>query len=188
MAHPNDGQGTKFIISIKASLGLLFLAIIMSLLLFFPAGTVRYWQAWGFLALFLGVSTLITLYLMARDPALLKRRLRGGWTAEKEKTQKVIWLFVSIGFAALLVVPALDHRYRWSNMSSYMVIAGYVLTALGFSIMFLVLKENPFTSTTIEIAEDQKVISTGPYAFVRHPYYAGALLLLIGMPLALGSY
>jgi protein-S-isoprenylcysteine O-methyltransferase Ste14 len=160
----------------------------MGLLLFVPAGTAQYWQAWIYLAVFFGASLLITLYLMKKDPALLRRRLRGGPTAEKEKTQKIIMFFTTIGFVALLVVPALDHRFMWSSVPFYMVIAGDILTALGFYIVFLAYKENTFTSATIEVATDQKVISTGPYAIVRHPMYAGSLLYLVGMPLALGSY
>jgi protein-S-isoprenylcysteine O-methyltransferase Ste14 len=97
-------------------------------------------------------------------------------------------LFASIGFIALLVVPAIDHRFKWSSMPLYMVIAGDILTALGFYIIFFVYKENPFTSATIEVTGDQKVISTGPYAVVRHPMYAGSMLYLLGTPLALGSY
>lgn len=172
----------------KAGLGLVFLAIAMGLLLFLPAGTAQYWQAWAFLAVFFGASLLITVYLMKKDPALLKRRLSGGPTAEKERTQKIIMFFTTIGFIALLVVPALDYRFKWSSVPLYMVIAGDILTALGFYIVFLVYKENTFTSATIEVACDQKVISTGPYAIVRHPMYAGSLLYLLGMPFALGSY
>jgi protein-S-isoprenylcysteine O-methyltransferase Ste14 len=160
----------------------------MGLLLFVPAGTAQYWQAWIYLAVFFGASLLITLYLMKKDPALLRRRLRGGPTAEKEKTQKIIMFFTTIGFVALLVVSALDHRFMWSSVPFYMVIAGDILTALGFYIVFLAYKDNTFTSATIEVATDQKVISTGPYAIVRHPMYAGSLLYLLGMPLALGSY
>ena len=172
----------------KAWLGLAFLAIAMGLLVFLPAGTFQYRQAWVYLSIFFGASFLITLYLMKRDPALLKRRLSAGPTAEKETTQKVIMLFASIGFIALLVVPALDYRFMWSSVPLYAVIAGDALTALCFYITFLVYKENTFTSATIEIAGDQRVISTGPYAMVRHPMYAGGLLLFIGTPLALGSF
>lgn len=175
-------------LNIKAWLGLVALALAMGLLLFVPAGTVQYWQAWGFLVVFFGASFLITLYLMKNDPALLKRRLSGGPTAEKMKVQKIIMSFASIGFIALLVVPALDFRFKWSSMPLYLVVAGDLLTVLGFYIVYLIYKENPFTSATIEIAGDQKVISTGPYAIVRHPMYAGSLLYIVGIPLALGSY
>jgi protein-S-isoprenylcysteine O-methyltransferase Ste14 len=172
----------------RAWLGLVFLAIVMGLLLFVPAGTVQYWQAWGFLAVFFGASLLITLYLMKNDPELLERRLKGGPTAEKEKSQKLIMLFSSIGFIALLIVSALDYRFMWSNVPLFLVIAGDILTALGFYVIYLVYKENTFTFATIEVTRDQKVISTGPYTVVRHPMYAGGLLYLLGMPLALGSY
>jgi protein-S-isoprenylcysteine O-methyltransferase Ste14 len=114
--------------------------------------------------------------------------LSGGPTAEKEKPQKIIMLFASIGFVALLVVPALGHRFMWSSVPLPMVITGDVLTILGFYIIFLVYKENTFASATIEVVGDQKLISTGPYAVVRHPMYAGGLLYLLGTPLALGSY
>jgi protein-S-isoprenylcysteine O-methyltransferase Ste14 len=172
----------------KAWLGGVFLAVVMALLLFLPAGTARYWQAWIYLAVFFGSLLPQTLYLVRKNPALLKRRLKGGPLAEKEKSQKIIMLFTSIGFVALLVVPALDHRFLWSKAPPYMVAAGDLLTVLGFTIIFLVFKENPFTSAAIEVAVDQKVISTGPYAVVRHPMYAGGLLYLLGAPLALGSY
>jgi protein-S-isoprenylcysteine O-methyltransferase Ste14 len=172
----------------KAWLGLFFLASVMGLLLFVVAGTLYYWQAWVYLGVFLGAAFLVTVYLMKKDPALLKRRLSAGPTAEKEKTQKIIMLFAEAGFIASLVVPALDYRFMWSNVPLYAIMAGDILTALCFTITFLVYKENTFSSATIEIAKDQKVISTGPYAKVRHPMYAGGSLLFIGTPLALGSY
>ncbi len=175
-------------INAQAGLSLVILAVVMGLLLFIPAGTVRYWQAWVYLSIFMGASLLITLYLVKKDPALLKRRMRGGPTAEKQRTQKLIMLFASIGFIALLVVPALDHRFLWSVLPLSGVIVGDILVATGFYFIFLVYKENPFSSATIEVAEDQRVISTGPYAIVRHPMYAGAMLYLVGTPLALGSY
>lgn len=172
----------------RAWFGIVCLAITMGLLIFLSAGSVRYWQGWAYLAVFFGASILITLYLMKNDPALLERRLAAGPIAEKERAQKVIMLFASLGFIALIVVPALDYRFNWSNVPLYMVIAGDLLTALGFYIIFLVYKENSFTSATIEISSDQRVVSTGPYAIVRHPMYAGGLLYFLGAPLALGSY
>jgi protein-S-isoprenylcysteine O-methyltransferase Ste14 len=173
----------------RAWLGNFTLAIVMGLLLFLPAGTIRYWQASVYLAVFVGASFVITLYLLRSDPALLRRRLSGGPTAEKERGQKIAMLVASIGFIALLVVPAFDNRFNLSSVPLSFVIAGDILTALCcFYIWYLVYKENSFASATIEIASDQKVISTGPYAIVRHPMYASGLLLFIGTPLALGSY
>ena len=172
----------------RALLALAVLAVVMGLLLFGTAGTTQYWQAWIYLSVFFGASLLITLYLMRKDPALLQRRMRGGPTAEKEPTQRLIMLFTSLGFIGLLVVPALDHRCGWSAVPFAGVVVGDVLVAVGFSLIFLVYRENPFTAATIEVMAGQRVISTGPYAIVRHPMYASALLYLLGTPLALGSY
>ena len=160
----------------------------MGLLLFVPAGTVHYWQAWAYLFIFMGASVLITLYLMGKDPALLERRMRGGPTAEKEPVEKLIMLCTSTCFIALLVVPAFDHRFGWSTVPFGGVVAGQALVAIGFHLIFRVYRENTFTSATIEVVANQKVISTGPYAVVRHPMYASASLYLLGTPLALGSY
>jgi protein-S-isoprenylcysteine O-methyltransferase Ste14 len=102
--------------------------------------------------------------------------------------QKLIMLCTSIGFIALLVVPALDHRFQWSAVPLFCVVAGDILVGIGFYFIFLVYKENPFSSATIEVVEGQKVVSTGPYAIVRHPMYASAMLYLVGTPLALGSF
>lgn len=172
----------------RAWFALTVLALVMGLLLFVPAGTVHYWQAWVYLSIFMGASVLTTLYLIRKDPALLKRRMSGGPRAEKRPAQKFIMLCTSIGFIALLVVPALNHRFRWSAVPLGGIVVGDVLVAIGFYLIFLVYRENPFSSATIEVAENQKVISTGPYAIVRHPMYASASLYLLGTPLALGSY
>jgi len=172
----------------KAWLALALLAAVMGLLLFVPAGTVRYWQGWVYLTVFVGASALTTVYLLKRDRALLERRMRGGPTAEKRPLQRVIMTGTSIGFIALLVVPGLDRRFGWSELPVAVVVAGDALVAIGFWLIFRVYRENTFTSATIEIAENQKVVSTGPYAIVRHPMYASASLYLLGTPLALGSY
>jgi protein-S-isoprenylcysteine O-methyltransferase Ste14 len=172
----------------KAWFALAVLAVLMGLCLFVPAGTIRYWQAWVYLSIFNGASVLTTRYLAQSDPALLKRRMRGGPVAEKRTTQRVIMLCTSVGFIALLVVSALDHRFRWSRVPIGVVIAGDALVAIGFYFIFLVYRENTFTSATIDVVENQTVVSTGPYAIVRHPMYASASLYLLGTPLALGSY
>ncbi|HKC42599.1 MAG TPA: isoprenylcysteine carboxylmethyltransferase family protein [Burkholderiales bacterium] len=172
----------------RAWVGLAVLVVIMGLLLFVPAGTLGYWQAWVYLATFAVVSVLTTLYLMRSDPELLERRLRGGPTAEKRPAQKLIMLATSIGFIALLVVPAVDHRFGWSAVPLGVVVLGDLLVVAGFYFIYLVYRENTFTSATIEVVAGQRVISTGPYAIVRHPMYASAALYLLGTPLALGSY
>jgi protein-S-isoprenylcysteine O-methyltransferase Ste14 len=157
----------------KAFGGLLFLLLVMAALLFVPAWTLGYWQAWAFLAVFGASASAITLYLMTKDPKLLERRVHAGPT--------------SIGFAATLIVSALDHRLGWTPLPPYVSLAGDALVGLGFLIVFFVYKENTFASATIELAPEQKVISTGLYRLVRHPMYMGAFFLLVGIPLSLGS-
>src|SRR4029453_165645 len=131
---------------VKAWLALAILALVIGLLLFVPARTVRYWQAWVYLCVFFGASTLITLYLVKRDPALLERRMSGGPTAEKRPIQKFIMLCTSIGFTALLGVPSLDRRFGWSAVPLGGVLAGDALVAIGFCLIFWVYRENTFTS------------------------------------------
>ena len=172
----------------RAFLALGGLAAVMGLLLFVPAGTIHYWQAWVYLSIFFGAATATTLYLLRRDRALLERRMSGGPTAEKRPTQRFVMLCTSLGFVALLVVPGLDHRFGWSRVPLYVIVTGDVLVAVGFYLIVLVYRENTFASATIQVAEGQKVVSTGPYAVVRHPMYASATLYLLGTPLALGSY
>jgi protein-S-isoprenylcysteine O-methyltransferase Ste14 len=175
-------------LAIRAFTALLVLILVMATLLFIPAGTLDYWQAWTFLIVYFSVSVAITLYLVKYDQKLLQRRMSGGPSAEKETTQKIVMSIVSVGFIGLLIVPALDHRFEWSHMPALAALAGEGLMLLGWLAIFFVFKENTFTSATIELAPEQKVISTGPYALVRHPMYAGGLVMLFGMPIALGSW
>jgi protein-S-isoprenylcysteine O-methyltransferase Ste14 len=178
-------------LAVKALLSVLLLAVVMGLIIFTTAGhwTIGdYWQAWVYLIVFTVISLFTTIYLIRNDPELLKRRMRGGPTAEKRASQRVIMLFTSLAFISLLVVPALDRRLGWSTVPFYVVIAGDTLVAIGFYFIFLVYRENTYTSATIEVAANQKVIESGPYSLVRHPMYASALLYLLGTPLALGSY
>jgi protein-S-isoprenylcysteine O-methyltransferase Ste14 len=172
----------------RAWLSLIGLAVVMSLLLFGCAGTLSYWHAWVYLFLFFGLSAAITVDLMQHDPALLERRMKGGPTAEQRPLQRLIMLGASLGFIALLVIPALDFRFKWSAVPWPVVVAGDLLFAFGFGFIGRVYRENTYTSATIQVTQGQRVISTGPYAIVRHPMYASALLYLVGTPLALGSY
>src|ERR1700687_2849797 len=168
--------------------GMLFLLSVMAVALFLPDLPTSYWQAWVFLAVFSVSVTAITLYLVKRDPQLLARRVKAGPAAEKEKTQQIIQTIAGLVFLAIFVVSALDHRFSWSILPNYLVFFGDVLVAVGLWIVFRVFRENSFTSATIEVGADQRVISTGPYAIVRHPMYTGAFVMLAGVPLALASW
>ncbi len=175
---------------LKRRIMLVFLVtiVMLGLFLFVPAGSLNFWQAWVYSIVFFVPSATITFYIWKNDPALLERRSEIGVVEEKEKTQKIIQGFAYIGFILILVIPALDHRFSWSNVPLFIVILGDLLVIAGLYLYFLVLKENTFASATIEITTDQKVITTGPYSLVRHPMYLGALIMLFGTPLALGSW
>jgi protein-S-isoprenylcysteine O-methyltransferase Ste14 len=172
----------------KGFLGLAIYFLITAAVLFGTAGTLDYWQAWLYLALYFAASIAITLYLIKKDPALLARRMRGGPFAEKEPAQRIIMALASLGFIALMVVPALDRRFGWSHVPPVVVLAGDLIMLLGWLGIYFVFRENSFASSTIEAAADQRVISTGPYAVVRHPMYAAALVMLLGISPALGSW
>jgi protein-S-isoprenylcysteine O-methyltransferase Ste14 len=172
----------------KAFGGLFFLVIVLGVTLFLPAKTFQYWQAWVYIAVFAIASAAITIYLMKKDTALLQRRVNGGPPGEKQVVQKIIQSIAQLAFFVIFLVPAFDFRFKWSSVTVFAEILGDALTVAGFYIVFLVFKENTFASATIEVAAEQKVISTGPYSLVRHPMYSGALLLLISTPVALGSW
>ena len=172
----------------KTVLGFTQLIAALAILLLAPAWTLDYWQAWVYLLVFAASSALITAYLWKNDPKLLERRINAGPGAEHERSQKLIQLLASCVFIGAMILPSLDHRFSWSAIPLSIVITGDVLVALGFLIVFLVFKANTFTGATIAVAPGQKVVSSGPYAVVRHPMYSGALVMLLGTPLALGSW
>ncbi|HSI01854.1 MAG TPA: isoprenylcysteine carboxylmethyltransferase family protein [Reyranella sp.] len=164
------------------------LFVVMAVLLFAPPWTLDWWQAWLFLAVYFGGSIALMLDLLKRDPALLERRMKGGPLAEERLAQKIVMLFASAGSIGLLVIPAFDHRYGWSHIPAVTELVGDALVLLGGCGIWRVFRENSFTSARIELAVDQRVISTGPYAHVRHPMYATALVMTAGIPIALGSW
>jgi protein-S-isoprenylcysteine O-methyltransferase Ste14 len=173
---------------VRTVAGFVFLFVVMGLVLFGVAGGLGFWRGWLMIAVFAGASGVITAWLWGHDKALLERRVKAGPTSEADPVQRWVQSLAGVVFLAVLAVPALDHRFGWSNVPLAVALAGDALIALGFLVVFFVFRENSFTSGTIEVAADQRVIDTGPYALVRHPMYAGALVMFVGMPLALGSW
>jgi protein-S-isoprenylcysteine O-methyltransferase Ste14 len=172
----------------RASISLIQFAVAMAAILFLGAGEIAWWQAWAFMAVFLACCIVTTALLVKSDPALVERRMRAGATAEQRGAQKLIQALNTLLFLALLVVPALDRRFGWSHVPAWVAVLGDVLTVAGFAAIFRVFRENSFAAATVQVAEGQHVVSTGPYAVVRHPMYAGAMPLIFGASLALGSY
>ena len=175
-------------LTVQAFLGLVNLVAILGILLFLPGWSFNYWQAWIFLAVFSLSVFLITLYFLRKDPKLIQSRVKAGPAAEQQKSQKIIQVLASIFFILPFITASIDHRLGWSKIPGWLVLLGDILVALGLYFVFLVFKENTFTSATIEVADQQRVISTGPYAVIRHPMYAGAFIMLLGVPMALGSW
>jgi protein-S-isoprenylcysteine O-methyltransferase Ste14 len=171
--------------AVAASLsGLMF----FGLFLFWPAGTFNYWQAWVFIAIFTVVSSAPTIYWGMRKPEVLRRRMRSGPVAETRPAQKVATVGIVATVVAMSVVSALDHRFGWSQVPTPVVVIGDVLVVLGLALATMVVNQNSYAAATITVEADQPVVDTGLYGIVRHPMYAFALIMIVGMPLALDSY
>jgi protein-S-isoprenylcysteine O-methyltransferase Ste14 len=159
--------------------------IFLGLMLFLPAGSLDYWQAWIYCGILFIPMFFVVFYFLRKDPELLERRMR---MKEKEEKQKTIQILGIIIFFIGFIIPGLDYRYHWSNVPVSLVIAANAIVLSGYIFVFSVLRENSYASRIIEVEKGQKVITTGPYAIVRHPMYLGVLVMYLFTPLALGSY
>jgi protein-S-isoprenylcysteine O-methyltransferase Ste14 len=176
----------KFAVQLTTSslFGLAFFGV----LLFLPAGSLNYWQAWLFIAIFAVVTTIPSIYLAVTNPAVLERRMHAGPAAETRPAQRIAVSATILSVAAVLVISALDHRFGWSHVPTAVVLAGDVLVAVGLGIAMVVVIQNSYAASTVRVEAEQTVVSTGLYGLVRHPMYVGALIMMIGIPLALDSY
>ncbi|VVB73794.1 Phospholipid methyltransferase [uncultured archaeon] len=160
-------------------------AAIIGLLLFLPAGSLGYWQAWLFLATLIVPLLLVVSYLWKNDPELLERRMR---INEKEPKEKGVVRYAQLLFFLVFLIPGFDYRYGWSNVPAWLAVLSDALMFLGYMFVFWVFRENTYASRIVEVEKKQKVITTGPYAIVRHPMYTGTMLMYVCMPIALGSF
>ncbi len=158
------------------------------LILFLPAGTFRYWQAWVFIAVFMATTIVPVIYLARNDPAALRRRMNAGPRAEPRAVQKFIITGSFLTSFATMGVSALDHRFGWSPVPAWLCVLGDVLVATGLGLAMLVIVQNSYAAATIAVESGQPLVSDGLYRFVRHPMYVGNMIMMIGIPLALGSY
>jgi protein-S-isoprenylcysteine O-methyltransferase Ste14 len=173
---------------IQAVAASLFGLVFFGVLLFWPAGTFNYWQAWVFIAVFTATSFGPSVYWALRKPDVLRRRMHAGPIAETRTVQKIATVGTVAMVVAMVVVSALDHRFGWSQVPTPIVVAGDVLVAIGLLLAMLVVSQNNYAAATITVEAEQTVVSTGLYGLVRHPMYTGALIMMVGMPLALDSY
>jgi protein-S-isoprenylcysteine O-methyltransferase Ste14 len=165
---------------------LITLAILLACL-FIPAGTLNYWQAWVFVAVFEVSAQALGIYFLVHDRKLVERRMNIGPAAEQRPSQKLISALFILGFVGFVVFPAFDHRFGWSPVAPVVSVIANAMIVLSFLLFFAVMKSNSYAASTVQVEEGQPVVSTG-HAYVRHPMYSGALLLLVAMPLALGSW
>ncbi|OBH03031.1 MULTISPECIES: isoprenylcysteine carboxylmethyltransferase family protein [unclassified Mycobacterium] len=168
----------------SAVLGLAFYGLI----LFGPAGTLRYWQGWAFIAVFTLSTIGPTIYLARNNPATLQRRMRAGPRAETRTAQKFIITANFLTIFGMMAFSALDHRMGWSTVPAWVCVLGQVLLAAGLGLSMLVVIQNAYAASTVTVEAGQTVASTGVYKFVRHPMYVGSVIMMVGIPLALGSY
>ncbi len=169
----------------RAYLAIAGAVVVFGAIFFLPAGTLDYWEAWAYLGVVLVPMLFVLVYLLRRDPELLARRLQ---MRERERTQKGVIGLSMIFLLAAFIMPGLDRRWGWSVMPWWVAVAADLLVLLGYAIIFRVFRENQFTSRTIQVEQGQQVISTGPYAAVRHPMYVGVLVFYLASPIALGSW
>lgn len=158
--------------------------LLVGLLLFLPAGTFAYWQAWLLIGILFVPMFTAGLVMMKRSPELLQKRLN---VKEEQREQRVVILLSGIMFLAAFIVAGLNHRFSWIVLPAWVSCAAAVIFLLAYALYAEVLRENVFLSRTIEVQENQKVIDTGLYGIVRHPMYLCTILLFLSMPLVLGS-
>lgn len=152
---------------------------------FLPAGTFDYWQAWAWLATLFIPMGISLVYLYKIDPKLLERRTR---TNETRPEQRRIIMASTVYLLVVFLLPGFDVRYGWSNVPAWLCLAADGVVLAGYLLYVLVLRANTYASRIVEVEEGQQVISSGPYALVRHPMYLAMILLMTASPLALGSY
>ncbi len=159
-----------------------------ALLLFLPAGTLNYWQAWVFMAVFTVATIVPTIILYRTNPAAMQRRIHYGPRAETRPAQKIIITTSFVDAFVMIAFCAFDHRMGWSTVTGWVSLFGDVLVAAGIGIAMVVTAQNGYAASTVRVETGQQVVSSGVYKFIRHPMYVGNLTMMVGIPLALGSY
>ncbi|MGV0714046.1 isoprenylcysteine carboxylmethyltransferase family protein [Mycolicibacterium sp. XJ662] len=162
--------------------------VVLAVIVFAVAGTVDYWQAWLLVAVFLVSVWTSNLYLLRVHPAALQRRMRGGPGAETRAVQKAVMAGLWLSLLMMLVISGLDHRFGWTHVPPAISLVGNIAVAVGLMAPMLVVIQNNYAGSTVQVEAGQRLASTGLYGLVRHPMYTGNVIMMVGIPLALGSY
>jgi len=170
----------------KIIMKVIMIFVLLGLLLFLTAGSLRYKEAWIYILVLFVPAIIVMIYFYKNDPEFIASRLSK--RREKEKTHKSIQNFFSIPLIIGILIPGFDFRYQWSDVPLYVVIIADIMVFLGYLIIILAGRENRHATAIIQVNRDQKIIDTGPYKIVRHPMYTGGLIFMLFTPLALGSY
>ena len=168
--------------------GLAKFQLFLALVIFLPAWSLRYWQGWLYWLIFGLMCFVLGLYFARHDPALVARRMEAGPKAEKEPRQKLILTCATVTLITLYVVCGLDHRFGWSSMPTLLVLIADLLVILGAYGFLVTFRENSYAASIVTVETGQPVISSGPYAVVRHPMYTAAVILYVATPVALASW
>jgi protein-S-isoprenylcysteine O-methyltransferase Ste14 len=166
----------------------LFGVLLLGLLLFLPAGTFNYWQAWVFIVVFMITMSVFGIYFSVKDPQLIERRKQAGPAAEQSMLQKIVATLAFASLVGLFIIGGFDRRFDWSHVPAFVVWGGDALVVVSFYLYYLVFNANSFGASNIRVEENQKVSSIGLYALVRHPMYSVGVLFFAGIALGLGSW
>jgi protein-S-isoprenylcysteine O-methyltransferase Ste14 len=175
---------TAIQLTVSTTFGLIALGAVV----FLPAGTFDYWQAWAFIAIFTAATIIPTIYIARTNPAALRRRMHAGPRAEARTVQKFAITAAFSSMFAMMAFSAYDHRMGWSHVPTWVCVLGGVAVVAGLGLAMLVIVQNGYAASTVTVETGQPVVSTGVYKFVRHPMYLGDVILMVGIPLSLGSY
>ena len=180
-SSPSTSFSNFFLVFIRLIGGI----VVVGMILFLPAGTFSYWQAWVYLGVLFIPMILFAAYMLKKKPSLLKRRLRMN---EKENQQKLVIVLSSVIILIIFILPGFDQRFNWSTVPIWLVLVAVLGVLGGYILYALTIITNDFAARTVDVEDEQKVISNGVYGVVRHPMYVAMIFIFIFTPLALGSF